>query len=149
MGLIDFINKFKKMKMDIKYAKILNGYSPIFSQFGQDIYASDVVQQAISCLVTELTKVNPFHIKKNGSDLVPIEDSEIQRLLEQPNERMTQTDFFEKVYWQLFLNYNAFIIHTIRMQKETKNILVFIQYNQLMLLSYKIHQVVCLLDFHL
>ena len=24
MGLIDFINKFKKMKMDIKYAKILN-----------------------------------------------------------------------------------------------------------------------------
>lgn len=112
MGLIDFINKFKKMKMDIKYAKILNGYSPIFSQFGQDIYASDVVQQAISCLVTELTKVNPFHIKKNGSDLVPIEDSEIQRLLEQPNERMTQTDFFEKVYWQLFLNYNAFIIPT-------------------------------------
>ena len=98
MGLIDFINKFKNMKMDIKYAKILNGYSPIFSQFGQDIYASDVVQQAISCLVTELTKVNPFHIKKNGSDLVPIEDSEIQRLLEQPNERMTQTDFFEKVY---------------------------------------------------
>ncbi len=32
--------------MDTKYAKILNGYSPIFSQFGQDIYASDdVVQQ--------------------------------------------------------------------------------------------------------
>ena len=47
MGLIDFINKFKKMKMDIKYAKILNGYSPIFSQFGQDINASDFVQQAI------------------------------------------------------------------------------------------------------
>lgn len=112
MGLIDFINKFKKIKADTKYAKILNGYSPIFSQFGQDIYASDVVQQAISCLVTELTKVNPFHIKKTGSDLVPVDNSEIQRLLEQPNERMTQTDFFEKVYWQLFLNYNAFIIPT-------------------------------------
>ena len=25
---------------------------------------------------------------------------------------MTQTDFFEKVYWQLFLNYNSFIIPT-------------------------------------
>lgn len=112
MGLIDFINKFRKHKEDAKYAKALNGYTPIFSQFGQDIYASDVVQQAIACLVTELTKVNPFHIKKNESDLVPVENSEIQRLLEQPNERMTQTDFFEKVYWQLFLNFNAFIIPT-------------------------------------
>ena len=112
MGLIDFINKFKKIKQYFKYAQMLNGYTPIFSQFGQDIYASDVVQQAISCLVTELTKANPYHIKKYGSDLVPVENSEIQRLLEEPNERMTQTDFFEKVYWQLFLNYNAFIVPT-------------------------------------
>lgn len=112
MGLIDFINKFKKIKQNYKYAKMLNGYTPIFSQFGQDIYASDVVQQAISCLVTELIKANPYHIKKDGSDLVPVENSEIQRLLEEPNERMTQTDFFEKVYWQLFLNYNAFIVPT-------------------------------------
>lgn len=112
MGLIDFINKFKKTKPNTNYAKVLNGYIPIFSQFGQDIYASDVVQQAIACLVTELTKANPFHIKQSGSDLVPVENSEIQRLLDQPNERMTQTDFFEKVYWQLFLNYNAFIIPT-------------------------------------
>lgn len=113
MNLIEFINKFKKPKNDnMKYAEMLNGYIPIFSQFGQDIYASDVVQQAISCLVTELTKVNPFHIRKNGSDLVPVESSTIQRLLNQPNERMTQSDFFEKVFWQLFLNYNAFIIPT-------------------------------------
>lgn len=112
MGLIDFINKFKKEKPNIKYARVLNGYTPIFSQFGQDIYASDVVQQAIACLVTELTKANPFHIKQSGSDLVPVENSEIQRLLDQPNERMTQTDFFEKVYWQLFLNYNSFIVPT-------------------------------------
>jgi HK97 family phage portal protein len=112
LGLIDFINKFKKIKQNFQYAQMLNGYTPIFSQFGQDIYASDVVQQAISCLVTELTKANPYHIKKDGSDLVPVENSEIQRLLEEPNERMTQTDFFEKVYWQLFLNYNAFIVPT-------------------------------------
>ena len=112
MGLIDFINKFKKTKPNINYAKMLNGYTPIFSQFGQDIYASDVVQQAIACLVTELTKANPFHIKQSGSDLVPVENSEIQKLLDQPNERLPQTDFIEKVYWQLFLNYNSFIIPT-------------------------------------
>lgn len=112
MGLIDFFSKIKPTKINNNYAKILNGYIPIFSQFGQDIYASDVVQQAISCIVTELTKVNPFHIRKDGGDLVPVEKSQWQRILDQPNERMTQSDFFEKVYWQLFLNYNAFIIPT-------------------------------------
>lgn len=34
MGLIDFINKFKKTKSNVSYAKVLNGYTPIFSQFG-------------------------------------------------------------------------------------------------------------------
>ena len=51
MGIIDFINKFKKEKENKTYAKMLNGFTPIFSQFGKDIYASDVVQQAISCIV--------------------------------------------------------------------------------------------------
>ena len=123
MGLIDFINKFKSKKTDMQYAKILNGYTPIFSQFGQDIYASDVVQQAISCLVTELTKAIPYHIVKDGNDLVPVDNKNtIQKLLDQPNERMTQTDFFEKVYWQLFLNYNSFIIPTyVRDNKGNKS----------------------------
>lgn len=112
MGLlIDFVNKFKKQKENKGYAKILNGYTPVFGQFGQDIYASDVVQQAINCLVTELSKINPQHIRKNENDYIPV-DGEIQRLLNQPNERMTQSDFLEKTFWQLFLNYNAFIIPT-------------------------------------
>ena len=66
MGLFDFISKFKNTKNGVKLAKILNGFTPIFSQFGQDIYASDVVQQAISCLVTELTKANPYHVMKDN-----------------------------------------------------------------------------------
>lgn len=63
-------------------------------------------------LSNRINKGKSISYKKDGSDLVPVENSEIQRLLEEPNERMTQTDFFEKVYWQLFLNYNAFIVPT-------------------------------------
>lgn len=118
MGLLDFINKFRKSKIENKYAELLNGYSPIFSQFGQDIYASDVVQQAISCIVTEMKKITPQHIRENGSDSIPIE-SDIQKLLNQPNERMTQSDFLEKVFWQLFLNYNSFIIPTFDIQYDS------------------------------
>ena len=110
--LIDFINKFKKQKENKTYAKYLNGYTPIFTQFGQDIYASDVVQQAISCIVFELKKLTPQHIRMNGADPVSINNSAIQKLLNQPNERMTTSEFIEKVFWQLFLNYNSFIVPT-------------------------------------
>lgn len=111
MGLIDFINKFKKEKENKKYAKMLNGYIPIFSQFGKDIYASDVVQQAISCIVNEMKKLTPLHIRNIGSDPIPVRDN-INTLLKNPNERMTTSDFIEKIIWQLFLNFNSFIVPT-------------------------------------
>ena len=111
MGLFDFIDKWRQQKKNKKLAAMLNGYSPIFSQLGQDIYASDVVQQAISCIVFEMKKLNPRHIRMNNGDPMPV-DSDIQKLLEYPNERMTQSDFIEKIFWQLFLNYNSFVIPT-------------------------------------
>lgn len=111
MGLIDFVNKFKGQKENKKYAAMLNGFTPVFSQFGTDIYASDVVQQAISCIVTEMKKLTPLHVRQISNDLIPVYDN-INRLLREPNERMTTSDFIEKIYWQLFLNYNAFIIPT-------------------------------------
>lgn len=117
MPLIDFINKFKKQKESKNYAAMLNGWMPVFSQFGQDIYASDVVQQAISCIVMELKKLSPQHIKINNSDPIPV-NGYLQKLLNEPNERMTTSDFIEKIFWQLFLNYNAFIIPTYDIKKD-------------------------------
>lgn len=109
--ITDFIEFNKVRKAGKKYAKMLNGYTPIFSQFGQNIYASDVVQQAVSCIVTEMKKLTPQHIIQNGGSDTPVYD-DIQKLLEHPNPIMTQADFIEKVFWQLFLNYNSFIIPT-------------------------------------
>lgn len=111
MGIFDFIKKNKKPTTETHYASMLNGYTPIFTQFGQDVYASDVVQQSISCIVSEMKKAHPRHIRMNGSDPIPIND-DIQKLLDHPNPWMTQADFIEKIFWQLFLNYNAFVIPT-------------------------------------
>lgn len=88
---------------------MLNGYTPIFSQFGKDIFASDVVQQAINCIVMEMKKLNPQHVREKGSDCTPI-NSDRQRVLNNPNPIMTKSDFIEKVTWMLMLHYNAFII---------------------------------------
>jgi len=101
----------RKPPKDAKYADMLNGYTPIYSQFGNDIYASDVVQQAISCIVQEIKKLNPMHIRKINFDVVPVAGN-IQSILNAPNELMTTADFLEKIAWQLFLNYNAFVIPT-------------------------------------
>lgn len=109
----------KKVTVKTEYADMLNGFTPIFSQFGDDIYASDVVQQAINCIVTEMKKLNPQHVRSNGSDVIPV-NSNIQTVLKKPNELMTTSEFIEKIVWQLFFNYNAFIIPTYYVWTDSK-----------------------------
>ena len=105
-------NLFKKeTPTQTKYAEVMSGYAPIFSQFGTNIYASDVVQQAINCIVSEMKKLRPEHIRENGNDIIPVA-SDLQTVLNNPNPRMTTSEFLEKVTWLLYLNYNAFIVPT-------------------------------------
>ena len=115
-------NLFKKQEEKVNnstYAEVMNGYAPIFSQFGTNIYASDVVQQAVSCIVQEMKKLNPEHVIENGSDITPV-NSSIQRVLNNPNPLMSTSDFLEKVTWLLFLNYNVFIIPTYYVWRDDK-----------------------------
>lgn len=109
MGI--FAKLMKKQPKNATYADMLNGFTPIFSQFGQDIYASDVVQQAIRCIVQEIKKLRPCHIREMGTDRTNVL-SDFQTVLNNPNPLMTTSDFLEKITWQLFFNYNAFIIPT-------------------------------------
>ena len=104
-------NLFRKGPKDAKFAPGMNGFAPIFTQFGTDVYASDVVQQCIKCIVDELKKLNPLHIRQKGNDPTPIKGN-IQDILECPNAVMTTSELIEKTMWLLLLNYNAFIIPT-------------------------------------
>lgn len=117
-GLFDKL--FHRQPKIIKMAPSLNGYMPMFSQFGQDIYASDVVQQALSKIVSELKKLNPQHIRQTDDDPIPIRKSSIQRILNEPNPLMTTSEFIEKFSWLLLLNYNAFIIPIYHTWKDEK-----------------------------
>lgn len=105
MGLFDFL---KSARQHMKHAQMLNGRRPIFSQFGTNIYASDVVQQACFCIVQEVKKLNMRHIRHMGSDVVPVSDR-VQAVLDAPNAIMTQTEFLERFAWSLLLNYNSWI----------------------------------------
>ena len=109
MGWLDKLKRKSPKKQ--KWAQMLNGYTPIFSQFGTNIYASDVVQQAVKCIVDEMKKLNPTHIRYNRNDPVPVSGT-IQTLLNDPNPVMTTSEFLEKITWLLLLNYTAFILPT-------------------------------------
>lgn len=100
--------KFKNKINGLRFAHMLNSGQPIFSQFGENIYASDIVQSIVDCIVAEMTKLTPKHIRTYGSDKVPVNDG-VQRVLNNPNSLMTRSDFMSKVVWNLFLNYNSIV----------------------------------------
>lgn len=113
MGLSDLIKKMipsKHDKQPMQYAKFLDGHSPIFSQFGTNIYASDVVQNCIDVIATECSKLMPRHIRTDKNGMQTTVNSSLNRLFKfAPNELMTTKDFLEKIIWQLEMNCNAFI----------------------------------------
>ena len=109
MGLYDWVKQGLRRLNNRKYAQMLNGRMPIYSSFGTSIYASDVVQQACFCIVQEVKKLSPQHVRRNGQDVSPV-SGRIQSVLDMPNDVMTTSDMLERIAWALLLNYNAFIV---------------------------------------
>lgn len=110
---------FRRQPKNSRMASTLDGYMPIFSQFGTNIYASDVVKQALSCIVDEMKKLHPAHVRKIENDITPVKSS-IQDVLNNPNQLMTTSDFIEKMMWLLLLNDNVFIIPVYRVWTDEK-----------------------------
>ena len=109
MGWIDKF--FRKSPKNSRFAPTFDGFTPIYSQFGTDIYASDVVQQALKCIVDEMKKLIPTHVRMNGNDPIPVKGN-VQDILNNPNQLMTTSEFIEKTIYLLLMNYNVFIIPT-------------------------------------
>lgn len=113
MGLFDCLGKVKKNRQTMKYAKMLNGYTPVFSSFGDNIYASDIVQAAIRCIANEMSKLNPQHIRTDPQGMRCVVNGAINKLLKfGPNELMTTSDFIEKIVYLRETTKNAFIYPT-------------------------------------
>ncbi|MGU8655220.1 phage portal protein [Clostridium perfringens] len=102
----NMINKYR----NYVYAKMLSGETPVFSQFGEDIYASDIVKNCIRCTADEMSKLKPKHIRILAEDKQQTINSSINRLLKvSPNPLMTISEFLEKCVWLRETTYNCFI----------------------------------------
>ena len=107
-----WLGKIISKVKNTKYADVMTGQVPIFSQFGRDIYVSDVVQQAIECIANEMSKLEPCFIRGVGNDYQTPENDvyQIQNLLDNPNPIMTKSEFIEKLTYGLYLRQNAFAV---------------------------------------
>lgn len=110
MSILDTLRGWARSWRETRYARTMNGSMPIYSQFGSNIYASDIVQNCINVIATEMSKLQPRHIRtRDGQEDMP--RGNLYRLLKfGPNPLMTTSEFIEKKIWLLLMNYNAFII---------------------------------------
>lgn len=97
--------KNKKMKTAVTW----EGYTPTFSDFGDDVLASDLILESIRLKADFISKLDPRHIRNSGATRERIDDSSIARVLREPNEYMTTCDFLYKLAFLREVTRNAFV----------------------------------------
>lgn len=115
MGWFSDLRAVFQRKITRNYADSPSGRTPIYSQFGRDIYASDVVVQATKCVTDEIRKLLPTHVISTGTDVTPADSGDtLQRVLNNPNHYMTTADFLSKTMYGYFQKCNAWVVPTYR-----------------------------------
>jgi HK97 family phage portal protein len=90
--------------------QLMKGFTPVFTNFGNDAYASDVVRSTVHVIASNAAKLKPKHIRRDSGSLRIMND-DIERLLSlKPNPHMNAYDFYYKIVTQLMLRSNAFIL---------------------------------------
>ena len=109
MGVFDYLKGFLPGSNKARYQAWIMNSSPIFSSFGQNIYLSDFVNNAIERVANEISKIELRSIVQDG-EILQIQNDDITRLFRfKPNPLQTTSDFFANVEWLRRKNCNAFI----------------------------------------
>lgn len=119
MGWLDTLKGLFAPKKRLPYADMMSGQTPLYSTFGRNIYASDVVTQATKCVTDEVMKLAPTHVIRNGADIVPVASGDpLQKVLNCPNHYMTTADFLSKVMYNYFATSNSWVVPTYRLDGQ-------------------------------
>ncbi len=111
MGLFDIFKRKKKVVAPIDYdASFYKSTLDIFTDFGNNINASDVVKICIDRIATHSAKLKPRYVKTEDNETVQEKKGSLAYLLRyQPNPLMTPFDFIYRIITLLYLNNNAFV----------------------------------------
>ena len=110
MGLFDIFRKTKTTENTgtVSIVPLNGGPSSSFDGINKVSYSSDILVQAIRCKSNEFKKLVPKHVRIHGDEKTVV-NSQINYLLQYPNDYMTQSDFLEKITILLELNKNVYI----------------------------------------
>lgn len=104
LGRYDLPNK------EMTRMQMMNGWTPQFTNFGDDAYSSDIVRATIHAIASNSAKLKPKHIRRIGGAVEQV-NSKIEYLLSvRPNAYMSAYDFYYKIVTQLYTKNNAFIL---------------------------------------
>lgn len=101
--------KFKGNSEKQMLTEVLSDSRAVFSSFGNDIYFSDFVNNAIDRIASEISKIEVVSVLENETSISRLND-EITRLFKyQPNPLQTTKDFLASCEWVRRKYANAFI----------------------------------------
>ena len=111
MGLFDIFKRKKKVVAPVDYdARLFKSTLNLFTDFGDNINASDIVKICIDRIATHSAKLKPRYVKTQDDKTVQEKKGDLSYLLKfQPNPLMSPYDFIYRVVTLLYLNNNAFI----------------------------------------
>lgn len=111
MGIFNIFKRKHKTVEPVNYdTRVFNSTLNVFSDFGDNINASDVVKICIDRIATHAAKLKPRYIKKQDDSTVVEKKGSLAFILKfQPNPIMSPYDFIYRVVTLLYLNNNAFI----------------------------------------
>ena len=89
--------------------QMLNGYTPFFTDFGNNAYDSDVVRSAVDAIARNAAKLKGKHIRKVEGQVFNTSSAVDYLLSVRPNEYMDSYTFMYRVVTNLYMKNNAFI----------------------------------------
>lgn len=93
------------------WANSVNG-TPSFSQFGNNIMNDETVFTITNRILDEYSKMDPRHIRIVKGKQVDVTNNNLNEILKNPNNLMTQSDFLRKCAWLRETYKNCFIYPT-------------------------------------
>lgn len=88
--------------------KVMAGYTPIFTPWGERPYEADVVRAAVDAIARNAAKLKAKHIRRVNGEVIHVKNSDIERVLSlRPNPRMSAYDLLYKLVTTLMMDNNA------------------------------------------
>lgn len=101
-GWLANLFKPKPKRPNTSFEEMLSmvGYEPKFSRFGSKNLYSSIIYSAVQMKCRFFAKLEPRHIRTDGGKVTAITDSDIAKLIRNPNHYQTTYEFLAQAYWK-------------------------------------------------